>query len=76
MTIDWGFDLQLEQTEDGYRATVLQSPGGEASAPFTFPFAPAEQHTIIQQLLADPGQDDAPAHRAVHAGAAHRRAPV
>ena len=59
MTIDWGFDLLLEHTEDGYRASVLQSPVGDASAPFTLPFAPREQHTIVQQLLADPGQDDA-----------------
>jgi len=59
MTTDWGFDLLLEHTEDGYRATVLQSPCGDALAPFTPPFEPREQHTIIQQLLADPGQDAA-----------------
>lgn len=58
MAINWGFDLRLEQTEDGYRASVLQSPAGEAWAPFVLPFPSREQHVLMQQLLADPGQDE------------------
>lgn len=59
MAADWGFDLQLELTEDGYRTTVLESPLGSVTAPFTLPFKPREQHRIIQQLLQDPGADEA-----------------
>jgi hypothetical protein len=55
---DWGFDLLLEHTEDGYRAGVLHSPAGEAWTSFTLPFAPREQHAFVQQLLADPGKDE------------------
>jgi hypothetical protein len=55
---DLGFDLLLENTEDGYRAGVLQSPAGEAWTSFTLPFQPREQHAFVQQLLADPGKDD------------------
>jgi hypothetical protein len=55
---DWGFDLLLEQTEDGYRANVLQSPAGEGAASFTLPFTPREQYAFFQQLLADPGEDE------------------
>ena len=58
MTADLGFDLHLEQTEDGYRASVLRSPVGEAGAPFVMPFTPKEQLKLIQELLADPGQDE------------------
>jgi hypothetical protein len=58
MTADLGFDLLLENTEDGYRANVLQSPAGEAWASFTLPFHPREQHAFVQQLLSDPGKDD------------------
>lgn len=57
-TSDWGFDLQLEKTEDGYRAGVLQSPAGEAWTSFELPFEPREQHAFVQQLLADPGTDE------------------
>ena len=56
--MEWGFDLLLEQTEDGYRAAVLQSPAGDAQTPFVLPFKPREQHSVIQQLLADPGSDE------------------
>ena len=31
MAQEWAFDLELEHTEDGYRATVSQSPAGTAS---------------------------------------------
>ena len=58
MAGDWGFDLQLELTDDGYRTTVLTAPAGSAAAPFTLPFAPREQHRLIQQLLQDPGADE------------------
>lgn len=58
MTVDWGFDLLLEHTEDGYRASVTQSPAGDAWAPFELPFSAREQHAFVQQLLADPGKDE------------------
>jgi hypothetical protein len=58
MTTDWGFDLLLEHTEDGYRAEVQQSPAGEAWIPFSLPFEPREQHAFVQQLLSDPGKDE------------------
>ena len=57
MTLDWGFDLLLEHTDDGFRASVAQSPAGEVWAPFVLPFKPREQHAAIQQLLADPGEN-------------------
>lgn len=56
---EWGFDLLLERTDEGYRASVLQSPAGETVAPFTLPFSAREQHAFIQQLLTDPGNDEA-----------------
>jgi hypothetical protein len=58
MSVDLGFDLLLENTEDGYRAGVLQSPAGEAWTSFSLPFEPREQHAFVQQLLADAGKDD------------------
>ncbi|MBK8047716.1 MAG: hypothetical protein IPK16_11655 [Anaerolineales bacterium] len=59
MTVaNWGFDLFLDHTEDGYRATVTQSPAGDAWAAFTLPFKPREQHAMIQQLLVDAGEDE------------------
>ncbi len=36
------FDLLLERAGDGYRARVLHSPGGQASAEFRLPFSPLE----------------------------------
>jgi hypothetical protein len=58
MASDWGFDLQLELTDEGYRTTVLEAPAGSAAAAFALPFAPREQHRMIQQLLQDPGEDE------------------
>lgn len=59
---EWAFDLQLEHTEDGYRAAVTQSPAGTAVAPFALPYKPREQTAILQRLAADPGADEG--HRA------------
>jgi hypothetical protein len=55
---DYGFDLLLERTEEGYRASVQQSPAGDAWVDFRLPFAPREQHAFVQELLADPGKDE------------------
>ncbi|MBW7882166.1 MAG: CHAT domain-containing protein [Caldilineaceae bacterium] len=55
MTTDWRFDLRLELTEDGYRATVEHSPAGAAWSAFVLPFTSGEQHTIARQLLAEAG---------------------
>lgn len=55
---DWIFDLHLEHTEDGYRASVRSSPVGTATVAFEPPFQRREQHTITQQLLNDPGEDE------------------
>jgi len=55
---DWGFDLLLELTEDGYRASALQSPAGEGAIYFSLPFTEREQHAFVQQLLTDPGKDE------------------
>ena len=76
VTNEWGFDLLLENTEDGYRAGVLQSPAGEAWASFSLPFEPREQHAFVQQLLADPGKDERMPRRPISAGAQGRRPPV
>lgn len=59
MGADWDFDLLLENTEDGYRASVLRSPAGTAVAPIALPFKPKEHLTLVQQLMADPGKDEA-----------------
>ncbi len=58
MTTDWGFDLLLEQGEEGYSANLLQSPAGPAAVTLVLPFQPREQHAFVQQLLADPGNDE------------------
>jgi hypothetical protein len=59
MTNDWIFDLHLEHTEDGYRAIVRSSPVGTATVAFETPFHRRDQHTIVQRLLNDPGEDEA-----------------
>ncbi len=35
-------DLHIERTTTGYRAEVLNSPAGQASADFTLPFSDLE----------------------------------
>lgn len=59
MATDWVFDVLLDLTEDGYRATVRQSPAGATTIAFEPPLQRRDQHAIIQRLLADPGDDDA-----------------
>jgi len=59
MTGDWIFDLFLDRTEEGYRATVRSSPAGAATIAFEPPFQRREQYAVVQQLLADPGEDEA-----------------
>src|SRR5205814_5916342 len=41
------FDLLIEPFATGYRARVLASPNGQATADFTLPFSAAEQTAII-----------------------------
>lgn len=57
MTTNWGFDLLLDHTEDGYRATVQDSPAGQAARFFDLPFRLREQHVAVQRLLVNPGDD-------------------
>ena len=57
MTTNWGFDLLLDHTEDGYRATVQNSPAGQAARFFDLPFRLREQHVAVQRLLVNPGDD-------------------
>lgn len=59
MATEWIFDVLLDLTEDGHRATVRQSPAGSATVAFEPPFQRRDQHAIIQRLLADPGDDHA-----------------
>ena len=59
MATEWIFDVLLDLTEDGYRATVRQSPAGTATIAFNPPLQRRDQHAIIQRLLVDPGDDDA-----------------
>jgi hypothetical protein len=58
MTTEWVFDLLLELTEDGYRATVRNSPAGTAAATFVLPLHHRDQHAAVQRLLGDPGADE------------------
>jgi len=57
MTTNWGFDLLLDHTEDGYRATVQDSPAGQAARFFDLPFRLREQHVAVQRLLVNPDDD-------------------
>lgn len=59
MTTEWVFDLLLELTEDGYRATLRNSPAGTGVVAFSPPLQQRNQHAIIQRLLTDAGADDA-----------------
>jgi len=58
MTANWRFDLLLDHTEDGYRATVQDSPAGQAARFFNLPFRPREQQSAVQRLLVDAGDDE------------------
>jgi hypothetical protein len=41
------FDLLVRRTEDGYRAQVLPSPAGEATADFIAPFSELELENFV-----------------------------
>ena len=59
MATEWVFDLFLELTEDGYRASVRTSPAGMATIAFELPLHRRDQHAIVQRLLTDAGDDAA-----------------
>ncbi len=44
------FDLLVTRTEGGYRAQVLSSPAGEATANFTVPFSELELENFILRV--------------------------
>ncbi|MCL4862494.1 MAG: CHAT domain-containing protein [Caldilineaceae bacterium] len=44
------FDLLIEKTASGYRARVLDSPGGQASREFVLPFSDLEVENFILRL--------------------------
>src|SRR5829696_9854160 len=44
------FDLLIERTDGGYRAQVLDSPAGQASADFTIPFSDVEVENCLLRL--------------------------
>lgn len=44
------FDLQIERTDTGYRARVLDSPAGQATVDFTLPFAELELENFLLRL--------------------------
>ena len=44
------FDLQLESDGDGYRAQVLDSPGGQAQAAITLPFSELELENFVLRV--------------------------
>jgi tetratricopeptide (TPR) repeat protein len=44
------FDLLIERSEGGYRASVLRSPAGEASVDFRLPFSDLELENLILRL--------------------------
>ncbi len=43
-------DLVVEKDNDGYRASVVNSPGGEAETKFTAPFSTADFEALADQL--------------------------
>jgi hypothetical protein len=45
------FDLLIERTGDRYRARVLSSPGGEASADFTLPFSSEQLQIFVLKAI-------------------------
>lgn len=44
------FDLTFERTDDGYVVRVLNSPAGQASEPFVFPFNELEMENFLLRL--------------------------
>ena len=57
------FDLLIERAAGGYRARVLDSPAGQASAEFSLPFSSAQLDDLLAQLdqsLAGPAGQGAP----------------
>lgn len=51
------FELLISETADGYRARILDSPGGQASTTFSLPFTESEV-TAFYQRLDRPRYDD------------------
>ncbi|MEJ2211980.1 MAG: CHAT domain-containing protein, partial [Anaerolineae bacterium] len=46
----WDFDLLVESTEERYRARVLNSPAGQASAEFALPFSELELENFLLRV--------------------------
>ena len=46
------FDLLVRRTEGGYRAQVLSSPAGEATADFAAPFSELELENFLLRAAA------------------------
>jgi CHAT domain len=44
------FDLLIERTEAGYRARVLDSPGGQATVEFSLPFSALEMENFLLRI--------------------------
>ena len=44
------FDLLIRRAEGGYRAQVLSSPAGEATADFTLPFSALELENFVLRV--------------------------
>jgi hypothetical protein len=44
------FDLLIERAQDHYRARVIQSPAGQASAEFALPFTPVEVENLVLRV--------------------------
>jgi CHAT domain-containing protein len=44
------FDLKIERSDQGYRASVLDSPAGQASAPFALPFSDDQLQLLLTRL--------------------------
>ena len=44
------FDLLIERSGQGYRAQVLESPAGQATADFTLPFSDLELENVLLRL--------------------------
>ena len=44
------FDLLVERATQGYRARVIDSPGGEATAEFSLPFSSLEMENFVLRL--------------------------
>jgi hypothetical protein len=44
------FDLLIERSGEGYRAQVLESPAGQATADFTLPFSDLELENVLLRL--------------------------